>query len=157
MTAKDPVNIEKPVDVEAILPEVFEVEIDGIPVTINRLNLREFLALMKIISVGVGANIQTIDFNGEEGEMTGQMIALLMMAVPEAVEETIQFVKVVVKPVDPADAKQLTAKLQNPEVDVFLDVIAKVIEQEAGELRALLGKATSHFQRIQILMRVTGK
>ncbi|QOP66165.1 tail assembly chaperone [Arthrobacter phage DanielleIgnace] len=149
-------NETKPVDLEAILPETQELIVGGVPVEVNRLKLRGFLALMNIVTTGVGQNLGTIDFSGDQEELTGNMMALLVMAVPNAVDETVDFVRVVVSPKaknDKLAQKQLNEALQDPELDEFMDVLAAVIEQEAPEFQALLGKGKAHLQRIQSLFR----
>lgn len=143
-------------DVESILPEQAKLTVDGIPVEVSRLNLREFLALINIITTGMGNNIQRVDFSAPQDELVPQMLGLLVASVPRAADETISFVRVVVKATDKADAPALDAYLRNPDLEVFMDVIAKVIEQEADEMKALMGKAVSHFRRMQSLWKVTG-
>ncbi|AMM44295.1 tail assembly chaperone [Arthrobacter phage Kitkat] len=130
----------KPVDLEAILPTLAEYEIDGIPVEIQRLKLRGFLALMNIITTGVGRELGNVDFSADQEELQGNMIALLIMAVPNATDETIRFVRTVVSPKDQKHQKQLNAALEDPELDDFMDILSLVIEQEAPEFSALLGK-----------------
>ena len=152
MTAKSEV---KP-DVESILPEEAQLTIAEMDVEISRLNLREFLSLMNVITTGMGHNIRNVDFSAPQDELIPQMLGLLMMAVPKAADETIDFVRLVVKAKNKTDAAALDLYLRNPDLDVFMDVIAKVIEQEAGELKELMGKAVSHFRRIQSLWKVTG-
>lgn len=143
----------KPVDLEAIMPDPTEVVIGGIPVDVNRLKLREFLALMNIITTGVGREMGNIDFRQEGEELQGQMIGLLIMALPNAIDETVVFAKAVAVAKDPKDAKALAAAIDNPELDEFTDLLAAVVEQELPEFEALLGKAKNHFQRLQSLFR----
>lgn len=146
----------KPVDVEAILPEVQELTVGGVPVEVNRLKLRGFLALMNIITTGVGQNLGSVDFSADQEEMAGNLMALVVMAVPNAVDETVDFVRVVVSPVaknDKTAQRKLNEALEDPELDEFMDVLAAVIEQEAPEFQALLGKGKAHLQRIQSLFR----
>jgi hypothetical protein len=144
---------EKPVDLEAILPTLADIEVSGIPVEVNRLKLRGFLALMNIITTGVGRELGNVDFSADQDELQGNMIALLIMAVPNATDETVRFVRTVVSPKDQKDQKALSAALEDPELDDFMDILALVVEQEAPEFKALLGKAKLHLQKIQSLFR----
>ncbi|AMM44202.1 tail assembly chaperone [Arthrobacter phage KellEzio] len=143
----------KTVDLESILPTLADYEIDGVPVEIQRLKLRGFLALMNIITTGVGRELGNVDFSADEEELQGNLIALLIMAVPNATDETIRFVRTVTTAKDQKQQKKLNEALEDPELDDFMDILSLVIEQEAPEFKALLGKAKLHLQKLQSLFR----
>jgi hypothetical protein len=150
-------TVEKPVDLEAIVTTPGVIEVDGIPARVRRLKSKEFLGLIRVLTLGLGPNIQHVKLEGDKDEVTGQVIAMFMMAIPEAVEEFGQFMFKIVEPVDPKQAVQLARAMDNPEIDTLLDLITTVAEQEAPDFASLVGKAKAALTRIQSVYRPTGK
>lgn len=154
MTAK----IEKPVDIEAILPNGGKVDVEGIPCTVRRLKSREFLQLVRVLTAGLGPAVTQFDLSGDEGELQGKMLAMILMAIPEAADEFGDFVFSIVDPVDKADKNDLREKLKNPEIDVLLDVLTLVTIQEAADFKGLVGKVKAAMKLVQTAYRrPTGK
>jgi hypothetical protein len=76
------------------------------------------------------------------------MLALLVLAIPEAFEEFIAFVRIVVVADDPKQQGDLLQALENPEIDVLIAIAEVVVEQEVDDLESLMGKAQAAGTRI---------
>lgn len=136
-------------DFDAILPEPERVEVEGIPVTVRRLKAKEFFALLRVITSGLGSNIGQLSLDGDEEEMKGQIVGLLIAAVPNAAEEFVDFLHLVIDPIDSKQTGALNRAMDNPELETVIDVLTAVAEQEAGDIAALVGKAGAALKKIQ--------
>lgn len=140
---------EKPVDLEAILPEATELLVEGIPAAVRRLKAKEFFALLRVLTNGMGPGIANVDFSKDRDEMAGQFVGLLLSAVPNAAEEFTQFLTLVVEAKDPKQNAALQKCMANPELETMIDVLTVVAEQEAPDLQSLVGKAQAALKKIQ--------
>lgn len=149
---------EKTIDLEAIMPESTELLIEGIPASVRRLKAKEFFALLRVLTNGMGSGIANVNFSGEEDEVRGQFLGLFLAAVPNASEEFVDFLKIVIEPKDSKQAGDLNKAMANPELETVIDVLTIVAEQEAPDLKALLGKAQAALKKIQsVYQKPTGK
>lgn len=139
-------------DLEVILPQPGEPLVLGqdsargeYRVVVNRLRTREFLALMRFLTAGVGPAIAEIDFGQDQAELTGELIALLVVGVAEADQEFVAFVQAVVQPVGTSDEEQarVISEMRNPSLDDMLLIAERLAIQEAPDLQRLLGKVQS--------------
>lgn len=141
-------------DLDLILPDPTEFEVEGIPAVVRRLKSREFLHLMRVLTTGLGSGIRDIDLHlDDEDELKADIVALFMLAVPNAIDD---FGLLMLSIVDAKDKKQqgdLQKVMQNPEVEVLLDVLTIVAEQEKDDLAHLLGKARAALAKIQSLYK----
>lgn len=144
-------------DLEAILPVTGKLEVEGIPCKIRRLKSREFLQLVRVLTTGLGSSMQDFDLTGDESEVQGKMLALMLMAIPEAHEEFGDFVFSVVDPENKSDSAELRKALDNPEIEVLVDVLTIVAAQEAPDFRSLVGKLKAALKIVQTAYRPTGK
>jgi hypothetical protein len=145
-------------DLDTITPApAGEILVDGIRARVKRLKSREFLGLVRVLTLGLGPNIGSFKLDGDEDEVKGQVVAMFIMAIPEAIDEFGQFLFTVVEPVDKTDGNALQKSMQNPEIDVLLDIITVIAEQEVDDFRSLVGKAKAALMRIQSVYRPTGK
>jgi hypothetical protein len=148
---------EKLEDLTAILPENEGiVVVDGIRARVKRLKSREFLSLIRVLTIGLGPNVGQFKFEGDEDEVKGQVLAMFLMAIPEAIDEFGEFLFKIVEPVDKSEAGQLSKAMQNPDVDVLLDVLTLVATQEVNDFRSLVGKGKAALMKIQSVYRPTG-
>lgn len=143
-------------DLEAILPDPTAYEVEGIPANVKRLKSREFLALLRVITNGAGAHMGSFDFSGDSDEVSGKLVGLAIVAIPNAAEEFTDLLQLVVEPKNRSDANALSKALQNPDIDVLLDVITIIAEQEKDDLTELVGKARAALTKIQSLYQRRG-
>jgi hypothetical protein len=145
-------------EVDALDPDT-KAEVEGGPITlsngvkvdINRLKTRETLKLLKIITKGAGYALGAIDLSGDTEDATQSLLIAVLMAVPEAEEETIDFVRALVAPAElisnPKSKAEkeinndIIAKLveatDNPELEDLVDIITAVVKAEAPHIQAL--------------------
>jgi hypothetical protein len=149
---------DKTIDLEAIMPVSTELLVEGIPCTVRRLKAKEFFALLRVLTNGMGSGIERVNFGAGEDEMRGQFLGLFLAAVPNASEEFVDFLKLVVEPKDSKRQGDLNKAMANPELETVMDVLTVVAEQEAPDLQALLGKAQAALKKIQsVYQKQTGK
>jgi hypothetical protein len=137
-------------DLEVIVPDAAALTVNGIECTVRRLKTREFLALMRVLTAGLGAGLGQVKLDFEDQEqMSADIAALVMLAIPQATEEFIQFVAMIV---DAKDGSQTGAVKQyladDPPMDVLLDVFEIVATQEHEDLASLVGKAQAMWSRV---------
>lgn len=157
MTAKQESELDR------LAPEPLELTLQsGSVVLVDRLKTRQMFALLRILTHGGASMISMLDFSDiDADEFAGRIIGVLLFAVPDAPEETIQFVRSMVHPKDedsiiirPSQYKldgkgeptkevlydadrRLTLELANPELDDTVSVIEAVIQREAPDIKAL--------------------
>lgn len=145
-------------DLEVIVPSEGTFVVDGITARVKRLKSKEFLGLIRVLTLGLGPSIGQFDLSGkDEEEVQGKVIAMFIMAIPEAIDEFGEFLFSVVEPVDKSQDGQLHLAMKNPDMDVLLEVITVIAEQEADDFASLVGKAKAALTRIQSVYRPTGK
>ena len=133
----------------------------GTVVEIEGLKTRQFFKLLRIITRGALPQLQDMSlFNMKDGEMdsgefAGRLISLLLLSIPEAENEAIDFVQAMCRPVgliqrrsgiklNKQEVAQNTDKwaaviteLDNPSLDDLVSVIEAIVNAEAGDLLAL--------------------
>jgi hypothetical protein len=141
----------EPSEFDSILPQGGRVEIaPGLLAEVRRLKSREFLLLMRVITRGLGGGISQVRLTGSDPEeMQQELLTLLMLAVPEAIEEFGDFLLAIVEPVTEAERAKVKQAAMNPDPDKLLDVLGVLVEQEKDDLSALVGKARAWLARIQ--------
>lgn len=126
-------------DLNVIVPEKGGVVlVDGAEYRVKRIRLIELASFMRVISTGAGPVLMQAGalFDNEE-DMTGQITGLVIVALPNAVEEFIDFLNTVLEPVGEVE----DGKIVNPDPTAVLDVVALMVEQEKDDWQALMGKA----------------
>jgi hypothetical protein len=143
-------------DIERLVPDPtkpFELT-SGFWVETNRLRLREFLAMLKIVTRGAAMAMGSVRLNTDDEDFMQSMVSLFLFAIPEAEDEAVDFIRMMVKPVKPSGAvfanddervqyeQKLTEELDNPELEDMVTIIETVIRREGKDLRSL-GKRLS--------------
>jgi hypothetical protein len=118
----------------------------GSTVRIRPLKLREFLRLLRIITRGGSSLLGNLelDFDNPE-EFIQSLLAMILFSVPEAEQETVDFITTMCEPEhlsgnakDDAQAYLLLAKeLDNPELEDMTNILAVVVRTEGRDLQAL--------------------
>ena len=132
---------EKPKDLEVILPEGGLVMVAGMECTVLPLKSRQFFALIRILTSGLGPELAAMDLTGLENdpdELQARLLSAFAFAVPNAIEETALFLNAIVEAKDPKDANAVMAEMMNPEIEVTLDTLGIMIEQEKDDLAGVL-------------------
>lgn len=124
---------------------------NGLTIEVNRLKTRETMKLLKIITRGAGYALTTLDLSGESEDFAQSLILSIALAIPEAEDETIDFVRALVAPVglvknpkSKAEKEvnegiftQLEEALENPELDDLIEILTAVVQAEAPHIQAL--------------------
>lgn len=152
----DPENAPPAADLTEILPDPTRLTVAGIPVRVRRFQTRELMALVRVITTGMGAGITQLDLNGPKDEQLQVLFGLLITAIPEAGDEFVDLLSLIVEPVDKANKQAIADIMGNPPLDVTMDVMAVVFIQEKDDLSAIVGKARMLLGHMQALYR-TGK
>ncbi len=122
-----------------------------IPVVLRRLKSREFFALLRVFTGQFGGFLQRQQWAGTPEEVGAQVVGMLIAMLPEVDGEFLAFIRLVLDPADQADATRLTAALDNPEVEVLIDLAEHLAVAEKDDVVSLTGKATAAFRRMQSL------
>ena len=126
----------------------------GTQVEVVPLKLRETMKLLKIVTRGAGAVLEQLmgelDLN-DPVAFAQTLGALVILSIPEAENEVIDFVRSMVIPVGFSDlsAKEraesfraLAEELDNPELEDVISIVERVIRRESEDIRNL-GKRIS--------------
>ena len=140
----------------------------GTVLHVERLKTRQFFKFLRILTRGampqVGeSGLTNLDPNADSGEFATKLISLVLLAIPEADDETIDFVKSMVKPQglidrprNKLDAERnaerwiaLDDELENPELDDIVTILEAVVAREADDMQALGKRLASLFKLAQ--------
>lgn len=142
------------IDVDTLASEPVPLVLSsGLTVLVERLKTRQMMRLMKILTRGAGSALSSLRV-GEDSdisEFAGQLLATVVFSIPEAEDETIDFVRCMVTPanliVSPRTTEDreanearlaaLDAEFENPEIEDLVTVLEQVITVEAPHLVAL--------------------
>lgn len=148
MTTKETAN-----DVLASEPTILTLS-TGTKIRIERLRTRQLLRALKVLTNGAADVLAGFSFDGDDEEgFAANILASLIFAVPEAEDETIEFIQSMVSPADiieepktKADKalnaslyKSLEKELFNPELEDLISIVEVVVKNEAPHV-AELGK-----------------
>lgn len=134
-------------ETERLDPQPIELRLaSGTEFDLEPLKLRQFLRLLRIVTRGAADVLDQaeLDFNDPQG-FVQTFLGMVLFSIPEAEEESIDFIKSMVKPkklsgdtkTDLMRIQSLADELDNPELEDTLTIIQAVIEREAEDLRAL--------------------
>lgn len=160
-------------ELDRLDPEPVTVKLStGYEVGLQRLKTRQFFRLLKVLTRGLGpAMVQSgLDFSADREAFGQRLLAMTLMAVPEAEQQFIEFLQSMCKPVgyhepegrraDKKEAEENSAmltemveELNNPELEDLLDLAEAIVRQEAPEIQALGKRVASLLE----LARKTGQ
>jgi hypothetical protein len=159
--AQTPVVPDPPRDeAERIEPDVTGPVLlqSGKQVEIVPLKLRETMKLLKIVTRGAGPVLEQLmggmDLN-DAGAFAQTLGALIVMSIPEAENEAVEFIQSMVRPAGfdslPQDQKiaQLNAlmvELINPELEDVISIIERVVRRESEDIRNLGKRLSAAFK-----------
>ena len=142
--------------------------VSGLEVEVVRMRTRQFFRLLRVLTHGAGAALtqSQLSFAGEGEEFAQKLLMLVLMSIPDAEQEAVNFLASMCRPVAVVDkpASELTKQekesndtlwarfneeLHNPELDDTIDLIEVIVRQEAPELQALGKKLQRTFAVFQ--------
>ena len=150
-----PVEAQGDQDVESILPNFGEYTFaSGLTVDVGRLKTRSFLKLLKIVTRGAAGFLMEyrLDPGMDGGEFVQKLVALIVLSIPEAEDETIEFFRAMTTPqgyiqgikLSPAEREinedlglRYNAALDDPELEDLFGLMECIVKQEAEDIQAL--------------------
>lgn len=128
--------------------------VSGLEVNVERLRTRATMSLLKILTRGAAEALPQLLFTPDTSaeDFTGQLMAATVLAIPEAENETIEFVTRMVSPVglvsgygiskEEAEANvsleaRLSAEMYDPELTDLVAILSRIVEVEAPHILAL--------------------
>lgn len=143
-------------DIETIVSDPIEGLhlVSGTPIKVNRLRTRELMALLRILTRGAADVLTNLRFDESttEADFTGTLIAGIILAIPEAENETVNFLNVMVTHADIKEGIRLSRQeiannvelenslreeLDNPELEDTITILSEIIKTEASHMMAL--------------------
>lgn len=139
-------------DIDTIDAEPTTISLEsGFEVNIERIKTRQLLRLMRILTRGAGAALGQLQFGGEQEDFVSSLLAAVVLAIPEAEDETIAFIRSMVTPAELVEKprtkddhahneeliQELDAEFFNPELEDIVAVLERVITLEAPHIMAL--------------------
>lgn len=146
MTTKETAN-----DVLSSEPTVITLS-TGTQIRVERLRTRQLLRALKVLTNGAADVLAGFSFDGEDEDgFAANILASLIFAVPEAEDETIDFIQSMVAPADLIDEpktkadkllnadlyKKLEKELFNPELEDLISIVEVIVKNEAPHVTAL--------------------
>ena len=155
MTADSITDDEQSQELDALDPiqETFELS-SGVTVLIEPLRTRQFFRLFRIITHGAPSYLEgslTGLVEGDPDEVTTRLVAMIVFSIPEAEEQTMDFLTSMVRPVGLEQAggnkaaatrnsqkwNEVEAAMINPSMDDTLGIVELIIRRESKDLAAL--------------------
>jgi hypothetical protein len=144
-------------DLTAIIPPETHLVVGGIPCRLIRLRAREVFSLARVLASGVGRSLVEFDIDTSDPDaFKSQLGGILLVALPNASEEILAFVRDICRPVDDARAGQLRNELINPAAGELFDIVDAMIDAEGDELIGLVGKAGKLMDKVTALLPKPG-
>lgn len=142
------------VDVDALVADPIPLTlISGFPIKVERLRMRATMALLKILTRGAGEALLSMRLGRDTDpeEFTGVLLGAILVSIPEAEDETIEFIRRMVSPaiihegrITPGDKawndeqyETLRNELEDPELDDLMTILSEIIKNEAPHVLAL--------------------
>lgn len=118
----------------------------GLEFDLAPLKLRQFLRLLRIVTRGAADILDSANLNFDDPQDFLQtFIGMVLFSIPEAEEETVDFIKSMVVPknltgnpkIDSVSLQELLNELDNPSLEDTVTIVQSIIERESEDLRAL--------------------
>jgi hypothetical protein len=143
------------VDVDALVADPIPLSlVSGFPIKVERLRTRATMALLKILTRGAGEALLTLrigpDMDAEQ--FTGVLLGAVLVSIPEAEDETIEFINKMVSPANLHEGPRITpgdrawneeqeeilrGELEDPELDDLMVIVSEIVKNEAPHVLAL--------------------
>jgi len=150
-------------EIDRIDPEPVIVKLStGYEVGVTRLKTRQFFRLLKVLTRGVGPTMvqSGLDFSQDQEAFGRNLLAMTLMAIPEAEQQFIEFLQSMCAPPGLHEASggrltkqqaednqaaitEMVEELNNPELGDLMDLAEAIVRQEAPEIQALGKRAAS--------------
>jgi hypothetical protein len=153
-------------EIDRLDPQPVEMRLQsGLEFDLEPLKLRQFLRLLRIVSRGAADVLDSTSLDFENPQAFVQtFIGLVLFSIPEAEEETVEFLKSMVTvrnktgnpDIDSIKYAELLSELDNPELEDTITIVQSLIEREAEDIRALGKRLGAMFKVAQKMGATTG-
>lgn len=125
----------------------------GLRVQLESLKTRQFFKLLRIITHSAMPNIaELLDAEAGSDEFMGRLLSIVVLSIPDAEDETIEFIRAMCYPAGLVERKflnkqdvehnkllwaALDEELDNPELADTVTIIEAVVRREAADIQAL--------------------
>lgn len=146
-------------DTEVLLAEDTPLTLaSGTPIKVERLKTRATLALLRILLKGTGDILFSGRLDPSDEDFQQQLVFAVLFSIPEAPDETLSFLRLMVKPGQLRDTgritkgdeswnedqwNQLGEELEDPELEDLIDIVVQIIKNEGPHIQALGKKLTA--------------
>lgn len=137
----------------------------GLVVQLESLRARQFFKLLRIITHGALPGMREsglFDMDGlDSDEFMGRLLSVTLLSIPDAEDETIEFVRSLCYPAGLIERKGLNkqdiernqtlwegldAELENPDLDDLITILEAVVKRESEDIQALGKRLASMFK-----------
>lgn len=137
----------------------------GLVVQLESLRARQFFKLLRIITHGALPGMREaglFDMDGlDADEFMGRLLSVTLLSIPDAEDETIEFLRSLCYPAGLIERKGLNkqdiernqilwagldAELENPELDDLITILEAVVKRESEDIQALGKRLASMFK-----------
>ncbi len=154
-------------ELSAIDPQSHTITLSGgTQVSIERLRARQFFKLLRVITHGAMPVLNDMrmlpDPTGDKEQFTAKLISMILLSIPDAEEETLDFLKSMCTPVGLRSGGRKATKedieynaelwdrldraLHNPELDDLVTIVEAIIKAEADDIQALGKRLAAMFK-----------
>jgi hypothetical protein len=146
------------------IPETARLR-SGMTVQLESLKARQFFKLLRIVTHGALPGLRDSGiFDLEDvdtDEFMGRLLSVVVMSIPDAEDETIEFIRSMCYPVGLIERRGLNkqdverntmlwealdAELENPELDDIVTIIEAIVKRESADIQALGKRLASMFK-----------
>lgn len=139
-------------DLDVVFPSEQKIDVMGIECRVQRIRTRHLLLIMRMLVNAFGGNINKLRMDTESETFLSEMLGLMMVVIPEAMDEFSQFLAAIVTPVDGEQTARVRAVMMDPPPVVLVDVLTAVMEQEQDDLAVIMGKVLALTNTTKTLM-----
>jgi len=154
-------------ELDALDPQPEQVKLStGTLIQIEDLRSRQFFKFLRIITHGALPLMQDmslfqLDPNTDAREFSGKLMSIMLLSIPDAEDETIEFVRSMCRPVGLIEGRKLNKQdterntelwfkleldLDNPELDDLVTIIEAIVRREASDIQALGKRLAAMFK-----------
>ena len=161
-TEVDVVEQSDELDTFAPLSNIVELS-DGTKVELQALKTRQFFKLLRIVTHSTSSLLGDFRLTDTESseEFVGKLMGLILFAIPESEDETVDFLFSMLEPVGMHSGRKLTKEqeaenealathlvevLYNPELEDLVTIIEAIVRREASDIQSLGKRLMGMFQ-----------
>ncbi len=157
-------------ELDALDPVPEEIKLStGTVVAIQPLRARQFFKFLRIVTHGAlplmnDMSLFQMDDDMSQQEFTGRLLSVMLLSIPDAEDETVEFIRSMVEPAGLITGRKLNkqdsernaeltarvdAELDNPELDDLVSIIEAIVKREAADIQALGKRLAGMFKLAQ--------